>query len=249
MKRYVNPVIAEHLASNYVLGLLKPRTKKRLQQLLSQTGHSLLQERITYWENKLAPLDQSTPELTPLPQSWEAISAQLNLKAAPAKLSFGDRVSGWLSAFNSPWPAMATLSFCFMIGLLTFNQSSTVDPLSYIAVLESDENVPQVVASTYGDSKNLVLDIIELPQIESQESFELWVTSKTDNQTRSLGEIPKDMVSFQRKLSQAEWRLIVDSSYLIISIEDEGGSAIGEPSERILSRGLCIRLSGWQEQA
>jgi anti-sigma-K factor RskA len=90
----------------------------------------------------------------------------------------------------------------------------------------------------------LVLDILTLPEIDSEESFELWVTSKTDNQTRSLGEIPKGQSSFDRQLSDAEWRLIADSSFLIISVEDIGGSALGEPSDRVVSKGLCIRLPG-----
>lgn len=52
------------------------------------------------------------------------------------------------------------------------------------------------------------MDILNLPEIDSEESYELWVTSKTDNQSRSLGEIPKDLTNFDRQLSEAEWRLM-----------------------------------------
>jgi anti-sigma-K factor RskA len=115
--------------------------------------------------------------------------------------------------------------------------------LSYVAVLQDDNQTPQVVASSYDESKTLVLDILNLPNIDSEESFELWVTSKTDNQTRSLGEIPAGVQSLDKALSEAQWRLIADSSFLIISVEDQGGSALGEPSENIVSKGLCIRLA------
>ena len=154
----------------------------------------------------------------------------------------------WPSFSILKWSTAFSLMLCLVLGYSLLQQNESLDPLSYVAVMQDNNQTPQVVAATYGTSKKLVLDILNLPEIDAEESYELWVTSKTDNQSRSLGEIPKDLTSFNRQLSQAEWRLIADSSFLVISVEDVGGSAIGEPSNRIVSKGACIRLTAWEEQ-
>jgi anti-sigma-K factor RskA len=154
-----------------------------------------------------------------------------------------------LAFLKMQMPGMAAIAFCFVMAFVVVKSNETVDALSYLAVLQDSDQTPQVVAVTYGNSKKLALDIMALPNIDSQQSYELWVTSKTDKQARSLGQIPKNLANFQIQLSEAQWRLIVDSADLLISVEELGGSAIGEPSELIVSRGLCIRLSGWQNDA
>ncbi len=244
LARYQQPEVAEHLASQYVLGQLSILVTKRLERLRLEYDYKLIDERISYWEQKLSPLNEKTPELAPSPQTWKNIQKQLKFNAAPQK-----QVSWVSSILNPKWFGAISFACCLMFAVLLINGSFEEDPLSYVAVMETSDNQPQMVAATYGNSKNLVLDIIELPEIAETESFELWVTSKTDNQIRSLGQVPKDMTSFQRQLSEAEWRLIKDSSYLILSIEEEGGSPIGEPSELVVSRGLCIRLSAWDAQS
>ena len=135
-----------------------------------------------------------------------------------------------------------------LLGTFTYNQPKPIGALSYVAVLADEQSQPQVVAATYGESQTLLLDIVSLPPLEPGETYELWVTSKTDQQARSLGEIPLGTDNVSRQLTVAEWRLIKDSDSLLISIEDEGGSPIGEPMGEIVSRGACVRLSAWQEE-
>jgi anti-sigma-K factor RskA len=219
-----------------------------------QFDYRQIDQRIDYWEQKLSPLNNNIPELAPLPQTWENIQAKLDHKQI-ARQAQNEQIhssSGWFSWLsNSAWKMSTAFSLvvCVVLGYTLLQPNSEVDALSYVAVMQDAQQTPQVVAATYGNSKKLVLDIITLPEIDTQQSYELWVTSKTDNQTRSLGEIPKDQSSFDRQLSEAEWRLIADSSFLVISVEDMGGSAIGEPSDAVISRGACVRLSAWEEQS
>lgn len=256
--RYSSPELVDHLASNYVMGLLSPLVKKRVDRLRRDIDYRQIDLRISFWEQKLSPLNDDTPNLAPLPQTWKNIQASLHHEQATyqGQGQAKEKVTkeSWWSAFTfGKWSGAFSLIICVVIGFVLLKPTDVANDnglgtLSYLAVLEDDNQSPQVVATTYGQSKQLVLDILSLPQIDSQETFELWVTSKTDNQTRSLGEIPKGQISFDRLLSDAEWRLIVDSSYLVISIEDEGGSAIGEPSDSIISKGLCIRLANRDKQ-
>jgi anti-sigma-K factor RskA len=254
IKRYSSSVIVDHLASNYVMGLLSPLVKKRVDTLRAQFDYRNIDQRIDYWEQKLSPLNNTIPELAPLPETWQNIQAKLNMgqQHTHEKQKQTEKVRGLFV-----WPSFSMLKFstafsliiCVVLGYSLLQQNKPLDTLSYVAVLQDNNQTPQVVAATYGTSKKLVLDILTLPEIDSEQSYELWVTSKTDNQSRSLGEIPKDSNNFNRQLSETEWRLIADSSFLIISIEDTGGSAIGEPSNRVVSKGACIRLTPWEEQS
>lgn len=239
LQRYVSAEIVDHLASNYVMGLLTPRVRRRVESLRSDIDFRAIDQRIDYWEQKLSPLNNEVPELAPQPETWKNIQNSLNLGQQEQKQSR----FAWLSLSMSQWAAAFSFVFCVIIGVNLLQSEDSLGKMSYVAVLEDSSQTPQVVAATYGDSKKLVLDILTLPDIDSEQSFELWVTSKTDNQTRSLGEIPQGVSNFDRQLSEAEWRLIADSSFLVISVEDSGGSALGEPSEDVISRGLCIRLA------
>ncbi len=238
--RYSSPVIVDHLASNYVTGLLTQRVRQRVDGLRTQFRYRHIDRRINYWEQKLAPLNDKVPELAPMPDTWQNIQTRLNMGQQQAEQPSG--FLHWLSFPISKWAGAFVFAICAFFGASLLRPADPLGSLSYVAVLEDNSQTPQVVAATYRESKKLVLDILTLPDINSDESFELWVTSKTDNQTRSLGEIPKGETNFNRQLSDAEWRLIADSSFLIISVEDMGGSALGEPSDRVVSKGLCIRL-------
>lgn len=242
-QRYASEQVVDHLASNYVMGLLSPRVKRRVDTLRAEFDYRAIDQRINYWENKLSPLNDHVPELAPLPETWQDIQSRLDIGQSLAKKHSQNSRFSWLSFSMPQWAAAFSVIICVVIGVKFLPPQESLGALSYVAVLEDDNQRPQVVAATYGDSKKLVLDILTLPDIDSEQSFELWVTSKTDNQTRSLGEIPQGVNNFDRQLSDAEWRLIADSSFLVISVEDAGGSALGEPSDEVISKGLCIRLA------
>lgn len=247
LNRYQNPVIVDHLASNYVIGTLPFRVRKRTEDLMRFPEYRALNERIGYWEKKLSPLNGDVPELAPKSDAWQNIesaiapetAAEQTTKATGWRL-FGFPVSNWVAAFS--------FMIAVLLGVSQVQQPDELGNLSYVAVMTDDNQQPQVVAATYGDSQTLMLDILELPDIDSEEeSYELWVTSKTDKQARSLGVIPVGSDSFSRELTVAEWRLIKDSDSLLITVEEFGGSSIGSPMGDVISQGLCIRLSAWQE--
>ena len=87
-------------------------------------------------------------------------------------------IQKWVTAFS--------LIFAIVLGVNHLQKPEDLCSLSYVAVMTDENQTPQVVAAPYGDSQTLMLDILTLPDIDSEESFELWVTSKTDKQTRSL---------------------------------------------------------------
>lgn len=244
LKRYQEPEVIDHLASHYVLGNLPSRVRRRVETLRCDTENEGLNARIQFWENNMSPLNEKVTSLEPRANTWKNIKAELNFPKPE------EHKRPWYGLFTPKfyqWATACSLILVALLSVFTLTQPEPVGSLSYVAVLADDNQQPQVVAATYGESQILLLDIVQLPKVKLGETLELWVTSKTDFQTRSLGEVPLNVASFSRKLSNAEWRLIKDSDSLLLSVEEAGGSPIGEPMGAIVSKGVCVRLSTWQE--
>ena len=259
-RRYSQENIIEHLASQYVLGTLTLKVRQRV-ETLSQCN-PLFEQAINGWQQRFVGLDQQTEQLPPSEASWQKIIEQLggNLtQAAQASKAmsqsnqqgtFFQKIATWLAMPTNRTISVFSLVTLLVLSLLLINQMITKPaPLSYVAVLTEQDGQAHLVASTYGESKKLILNVINAPKISVDQALELWVISKTDSQARSLGVIELEQVLIEQQLSEAQWRLIKDSDALIVTIEESGGSAIGEPSEVIVSRGLCIKLKEWQKNA
>jgi anti-sigma-K factor RskA len=235
----------DHLASNYVLGTLSPRVSRRLEKLRLVADNVVINARIQFWEERMYPLNEKTPPLSPKPDTWKKIEGQLDfIRNNEHKLMWYEKIR---PKFYQ-WATACSLAIIVFMGMSLMSPEKSGDVLSYVAVLVDEKQQPQIVATTYGENQILLLNIVQLPKLKQGESLELWVKSKTDFQTRSLGEIPLNVTDFSRSLSNAEWRLIKDSDSLLISIEEQGGSPIGEPLGEIISKGACIKLSDWQNQ-
>lgn len=265
--RYQQTNVVEHLASQFVLGTLSNLVHKRVIKLCKD--NELLENRISFWQEKLISIDQKTVELPPSDHSWSVIADALNLDLDTAispvteknkppeqvKESLLSKITNFFSESVRSIPFLSTpmyrLTTAFsvvvmVLATLVINPVFTnSDQLSYVAVLTNEEGNAHIVASTYGESQKLVVNVVNSPAIEKEQALELWVVSKTDAQARSLGVIPQGETLIEQQLTQAQWRLIKDSDSLIVTIEDAGGSPIGEPSEYIVSKGLCVRLQEW----
>ena len=267
-QRYTTPKVVEYLASQYVLGTLTSRVHKRVTTFLET--HSALEQPINDWQIKLSSLDATTQELVPKDETWHNIAEQLAIStntfttdhepsvnkkphSSVNDLTWWQRVCNkincWLQMPSYQYASAFSLVFLVTIVSLMSMNKTELDPLSYVAVLTDTNEKAHIVASTYGESQKLIVNIINTPKLSSDKSLELWVVSKTDHQARSLGVLPKDQRLLEQQLTNAQWRLIKDSLSLIVTIEDDGGSAIGEPSEIIVSRGLCVRLKEWNSNA
>lgn len=245
LKRYQLPEVVNHLASQYVLGTLTPVVRNRTEKLRRE--YAEIDERILYWETTLFPLDAATEEVAPQAQTWESLQQQLfPEQAAPRSVSIVE----WFQTHFYQLTSGLSLAVVALISMLWWQQpSEQTEALSYLAVMQNAQQEPQMVATTYGESRTLALELLHSPNLNDDEGLELWVTSKTDKQVRSLGVLPKGQQVISRELTEAEWRLIKDSEYLLLTREESGGSPIGEPMGELISKGLCIRMAGWQEDA
>jgi len=261
-KRYRKTQIIEHLASQYVLGTLTPQVRQGVEK--QATYNDALARRIHYWQARFVSLDKQTAELPPSEHVWQNITNALNITAVgtsqdcekqqkdKSKLnwaqSFTDLMKSWFSSpVTSYASAFSVLMLCVIVFFISKPFDQQTDPLSYVAVLTEQDGQAHLVATTYGESKKLIVNVVGTPAINNEQSLELWVVSKTDFEARSLGVLPSNDKLIEQQLTTAQWRLIKDSQSLLVTIEELGGSAIGEPSDVIVSRGLCVRLKEWKQ--
>jgi anti-sigma-K factor RskA len=73
--RYDDPALRDKLASEYVLGTLHGRARKRFESLLRRD--SALVESVRAWQRRLLPLAEALPALTPSIGALERIERQL----------------------------------------------------------------------------------------------------------------------------------------------------------------------------
>lgn len=244
--RYQQEHVIEHLASQFVLGLLTKRVHQRV--IILCLKNQALEKRINFWQEKLITIDENTETLPPSEQSWLTITKSLNFDPVENEQKQGllAKVLMW---FNQPLTALSTLVLLITTLVLVNPFAQKIDSLSYVAVLTEQSGQAHLVATTYGESQKLIVNVINTPKILSEQDLELWVVSKTDGEARSFGLISQEKGLIEQQLTNSQWRLIKDSDSLIVTIEYKGGSATGEPSELIVSRGLCVRLEEWKNNA
>ena len=243
-----NAIIVTHLASTYVCGLLSSRVRSRVERLIAQSPQGELQTAIFMWEEKMSTIDRNTLSVAPQPATWKKIQARIDAKQSVDEQGQNSFVSFISSFFTRHVLTAVAVPMAFVMGLFFWGGAQPESQLSYIAVLSTGEQ-PQIVAATYGNTRELTLEVVSSPDIPDGYDAELWVVSKSDKIVRSLGVITASVGSETRRLSEAEWRLIRDSDSLILTLEEKGGSPFGEPSTEIISQGLCIRLTSWTEEA
>lgn len=266
LKRYSNDIIVEYLASRYALGQLSVNARLRLEELVRSGQYTKLKDAIKHHQSLLSQLDDAITPIQVDDSVFTKLQASINKQSSQTKNTSSDAANLQKAPNNVrpmqtakstqkedarkqttmfKWLPMAA-SFALFAILLSFLLPTKEAQLSYIAVMTDSSEQAALVAATYGDSLELSLDLVNLPALESESSYELWVTSKTDKQARSLGIIDPSQKAFSRELSEAEWRLIQDSATLLVTVEEYGGSSIGEPMGDIVAEGLCVRLTAWE---
>lgn len=222
-------------AMEYVLGTLPADERQAFEQELLYSD--ALQEEVRYWEQALQPLNNSVTERAPADDSWDAIAARI----APADVGEARARDSWLSGWRWLLPAM-TLSL--LLGLLLgYGLLRPPAPTAdYVAVLTNDAEQPLLTALTTVENQSLQLQWGEVT-VAPDTSLQLWAISKRDGQVRSIA-IFDQAGATRLPLDEAATRLIKDARSLLLTEEESGGSAIDEPSDVLLAKGVCVRLSG-----
>ncbi|MFK8052514.1 MAG: anti-sigma factor [Woeseiaceae bacterium] len=230
--RYEQAELQNQLARNYVLGVQSALTRERCDVL--RTKIPAFDSRIHFWEEQLQPMADAVPSLAPRQSVWTQIETTTSPMAPKQKVSWWHR----LSFLRGLAVATSLVAAALLVVQLWSPPVATVD---YVAVLAGSDGQAQFVVTASDQTRQLDIKAYGEPA-SGDNDYQLWAVSKTDGEIRSLGLLPETSTS-QQTLNETDWRLIGDAYELLVTVEMKGGSAIGEPSEDVSSRGLCIRLS------
>ncbi len=234
MKIAKNPALVERLAAEYVLGSMRGGARRRFETLLAQ--HATMRRTVSEWQDRIMPLAQFAPAVTPPPAVWQRVEAHLGLASASwwqhmlAKLSFWRNLSLVSSAFAS-----------VLLAVLLLKPEAAMT--SYVATLENDQ--AQTVALVTGDlrKQELRVKLLNAPKLTTEQTLQLWAVPK-EGKPRSLGLLA------QQSVSDASLRFPLPANMapqnvplLAISLEKKGGSSNPDgPTGPILFKGAWLQL-------
>ena len=259
-----NERLLDKLAAEYVLGTMKGGARRRFEALLQQEPQV---RRITaQWQDRLHPLAQFSPDVTPSPQLWQSIAGRLKLGVAtPAvpRQSFWQNLRDDLAFWRGlgmASTALATILIAVLAtrapivgsgslpAVATTATTATTAPLatgngapqlSYVAMLADERAQP--VAVVTGDETNhrLTVRLVLAQTVAADRSLELWAVPKS-GAPRSLGLVAASgSVTLQLPADTTPQTV----SLLAISLEPKGGSPNrNAPTGPIVYKGAWLSI-------
>ncbi len=220
------------LAFDYVTGVMRGSERRRFGERLRSDRE--LQAQVSYWEEELMRLSDKELALKPDAATWGKISARINPSSPAAQ-------SRWVRWLGQSVGAVACILFTTFVWLAQGNFLMQQPNADYVAVLTNDIGAAQLTVLTANGGEKLWLKWGDL-DIAPEKNLQLWAISKRDGQIRPLGVFAATDAD-ELPITVAQSRLIKDSSHLILTEEDVGGSPLDEPSETILAKGVCVLLA------
>jgi anti-sigma-K factor RskA len=233
---YSRPERADRLAAEYVLGTLQGRARQRFEALLP--AHPQLRRSVTEWQERLIPLSDTVPEVTPSPKVWQAVQQRLFASAMATGSSGAQNVvQAWWQKL-AVWQGLTAFATVSAITLgLWLAQPQPAQPPPIIVVMNAQGDAAgglqaaSFVASVGGDGSSLVLKPLAQLPIGLDKALELWAVPGK-GAPRSLG-----LVSAQGATTVLRKHLLDGTAAFAVSVEPPGGSRTGTPTGPIISVG------------
>lgn len=234
------------LTLEYVLGTLRGEEREAFAKQL-RSDDSLMQA-VRYWEQSLMPAPESVPSLAPNPDTFAKIQARINNNeqstAQEKSVTFWEKLLPWKIVTGAAFAMLLLMSGLLLNNSINQNVGLNAD---YVAVLVDNNDAPILTALTSSNGKTLWLKWEDW-QAPQDHSLQLWAKSRRDGQIRPLL-VFNNREQKEIQIDEATLRLIRDSSDLIITKEEQGGSPLDEPSDIVIAKGVCIRLAITKDSA
>ncbi len=234
LSRPDRPQRLDLLAAQHALGTLPARARMRLARM-AQTD-TVVAGAIRSWEQRLSPLAEGGPPITPSPRLWKVIALRLGLEpvraAAPAL--WWNRVAFWRGL------ALAGFVAAFALGITLLAPTPQVPEQAIVAVLAGQDAKPALIASIGRADRILTVKAVDAAVVPPDKALELWMLP--DGQPpRSLGVLPRGAVA-RITLPNVPEIAFANVPALAVSLEAAGGSTTGAPQGPVLYSGKLERM-------
>ena len=228
------PMERDALAGEYVLGVLDRASRAAMAAALEHDSD--LRQRVEQWQDRLQPLADTVPPVSPPRDLWPRIEAALQQPIGQnvsrwARIGLWHDTAFWRAATGGSMTALAAALATLML----------VRPPAQTPGILAIQSAPQSLeASVQIENRKhteLVLTSLKRASPASGQAYQLWALAPGAGKPVSLGLIP------------ASGRLDLDSTRippragmaLMISLEPEAGSPTDQPTGPVVYQGQLIK--------
>ncbi|MBV8658310.1 MAG: anti-sigma factor [Burkholderiales bacterium] len=228
---YLRTDLIDRLAAEYVLGTLQGLARKRFERLAKE--HDMVKRYQTDWEEKLNPLNDCLPPITPPARVWRELAEKLNIpRPEQARTPWYRRLSIWLTVSGLGGALVSILTFFLVQGYLHDTQ---IDRLPVIALLAPQAGPAAIQVRLDQISGQLYLTRIGAAKPSTGHDFELWALAE-GKAPISLGVIDRTKEA-HLYLEKHRMDQLRQSGTLAVSEEPLGGSPTGLPTGPVILTG------------
>jgi len=222
------------LAAEYALGTLPGGARRRLARM-AQTD-TVVAGAIGVWEQRLSPLAEAAPPITPSPRLWRVIALRLGLEpvrtAAPGP--WWTRLAFWRGF------ALASLVAAVALGVALLAPRSDVNDQPIVVVLAGPDAKPALIASMMRGDRTMTVKVVGGAPVPPDKALELWMLPD-GAAPKSLGVVPAAGVG-RVTLPATPDVALARVPALAVSLEQAGGSTTGAPQGPVLYTGRIERM-------
>jgi anti-sigma-K factor RskA len=238
---YNRPELRDRLASEYVLGTLSGRARKRFQRLLK--ANPALREDVAAWERRLVPMASALSAPMPSAKVWMGISSAVARRSAPAaKPGFFERWFGLRSLGSLAAGIVLGIGVMLMMPLIQPGGTGSADaPLAqaYAGFLQDGTGTPTVLVSSLRHGRSV--DVKLLRNIDSGAGvLQLWALPR-EGTPFPLGVIPSQGRA-RLQIPEESETLLKNVSELAVTVESRPASPGAVPTTDYILRGPCLKF-------
>lgn len=210
-----NRELVDRLASEYVLGTLRGRARRRFERWLVSPQVKAM---VTAWEERLAGLEPPLEKVTPPATVWRGIEGRLELRS-------GRHTVRWLAI-------AASVLLVAVLGVMVFQQPPKTQLLATQRAAIAAEQTIYWQVELLGQNEEVKIRVQAPHDLEAGKALELWALPDGGSPV-SLGLLPTQG-EYRRVLTAAQRAALAGSKQLAVSLEPAGGSPTGLPTGPVL---------------
>ncbi|HEY5761332.1 MAG TPA: anti-sigma factor [Steroidobacter sp.] len=235
--RYDNPQLVQRLASEYVLGTLTGRARRRFESWMRDSYH--VRSAVWHWERQLSPLAESANSVQPRPRVWDQVQERTGAKAGReiTRVPWFERLGLWRG-----FSLVATAAALVLAVMLARTPTEVTQAQQYVAVVNGPQAQPLWVVSVDATQGRLAIKSINATAPAATNSYELWILPAGGAAPRSLGLLPTGTGSVDTELPVELRPLLASAQGLAVSLEPAGGSPTGAPTGPVVYQAAILSI-------
>ena len=228
------------MAAEYVLGTLSRDERTAVESRLPK--EPALKAAVEAWQRRLTPLADTLAPVSPPPNLYNKVRAQIGLSAHVISLKAREqqltrRGNRWRSATMAMTAMAASL-----VGVVAIREQQYREaPTQFVAVLQSGKDQPAFLMTVDTKTHNCVITAVTAPK-QADKSYQVWMVHDKLPKPKSLGVMSEGEMHVMPMAPGPDTDMFMNASFAV-SLEPEGGSPSDSPTGPVLFSGKLIQAT------